>query len=58
MKYMIKFEWLYITVLTVVLVGLFFFAPEPEQKNQILTALIGMLTLVGGYLFGKSAPDK
>ena len=58
MKYMIKFGWIYIVLLTVVLVGIYFVAPEPEQQNQILTALIGMLTIVGGYLFGKSTPDK
>ena len=58
MKYQIKFEWLYIVLITAVLTAVFFYTQDPEQRNMVLTALIGMLTTVGGFLFGRSTPEK
>lgn len=58
MKYNVKFEWLYIVLITLILTAIFFFVQDADVRTQIISAFIGMLTLVGGYLFGKSAPDK
>ena len=57
MKYEIKFEWIYLSVLTIGLFSMLYFGNQ-EMQTQVTQTIIGLVTLVAGYLFGKSNPDE
>ena len=57
-KINIEFEWLYLILVTGILTSMFYLSAESDYKNLIIQAFISLLSLVAGYKFGKTRPEK
>lgn len=54
----IKFEWIFATLILLILTSMYFMSQIEDIKLQIAMALISAFSASIGYIFGKSTPDK
>lgn len=58
MKYTVKFEWIFATLLLISLnIALYSFSGE-DIRMTIVMAMVSAFSASIGYIFGKSTPDK
>jgi len=58
MKYNVKFEWVFATLLLISLnIALYAFT-DADIKMTIVMAMVSAFSASIGYIFGKSVPDK
>lgn len=58
MKYEVKFEWIFVTLLLVILTSIFFFVSDTDMRNVILVAFTSAFSGGVGYIYGKTRPDN
>lgn len=54
----LKFEWVFATLILLVMVAMYFTSNDIDLKLQVVMAIISAFSVSIGYIFGKSQPDK
>ena len=54
----VKFEWIFATLITLILTSYLFFGNASEDlQTAIIMAFVGVVTGITGFIYGKSRPD-